>query len=58
MKYWSHDEGGQLTEAVRRHPHAVVLFDEVGIGPGRIVALDDHPPTLYQVHKHIWYLYI
>jgi ATP-dependent Clp protease ATP-binding subunit ClpB len=24
-----HDEGGQLTEAVRRRPYAVVLFDEV-----------------------------
>jgi ATP-dependent Clp protease ATP-binding subunit ClpB len=23
------DEGGQLTEAVRRHPYAVILFDEV-----------------------------
>jgi ATP-dependent Clp protease ATP-binding subunit ClpB len=27
--YIGHDEGGQLTEAVRRHPYAVVLFDEV-----------------------------
>jgi ATP-dependent Clp protease ATP-binding subunit ClpB len=27
--YIGHDDGGQLTEAVRRHPHAVVLFDEV-----------------------------
>ena len=25
----SHDEGGQLTEAVRRKPYSVVLFDEV-----------------------------
>ncbi len=24
-----YDEGGQLTEAVRRHPYCVVLFDEV-----------------------------
>jgi len=24
-----HDEGGQLTEAIRRKPYAVVLFDEV-----------------------------
>jgi len=24
-----HDEGGQLTEAVRRKPYCVVLFDEV-----------------------------
>jgi len=27
--YIGYDEGGQLTEAVRRRPHAVVLFDEV-----------------------------
>ncbi|HRE05745.1 MAG TPA: ATP-dependent chaperone ClpB [Opitutaceae bacterium] len=27
--YVGHDEGGQLTEAVRRKPYAVVLFDEV-----------------------------
>ena len=27
--YIGHDEGGQLTEAVRRRPYSVVLFDEV-----------------------------
>jgi ATP-dependent Clp protease ATP-binding subunit ClpB len=27
--YVGHDEGGQLTEAIRRNPYAVVLFDEV-----------------------------
>ena len=27
--YVGHDEGGQLTKAVRRHPYSVVLFDEV-----------------------------
>ncbi|KAH9253658.1 ATP-dependent chaperone ClpB [Batrachochytrium salamandrivorans] len=27
--YVGHEEGGQLTEAVRRHPFSVVLFDEV-----------------------------
>jgi ATP-dependent Clp protease ATP-binding subunit ClpB len=27
--YVGHEEGGQLTEAVRRRPHAVVLFDEI-----------------------------
>ncbi len=27
--YIGHDEGGQLTEAVRRRPYAVVLFDEI-----------------------------
>src|SRR5262249_45719142 len=27
--YVGYDEGGQLTEAVRRHPYAVVLLDEM-----------------------------
>jgi ATP-dependent Clp protease ATP-binding subunit ClpB len=27
--YIGHEEGGQLTEALRRHPYAVVLLDEV-----------------------------
>ncbi len=27
--YVGHDEGGQLTEAVRRRPYAVLLFDEI-----------------------------
>jgi ATP-dependent Clp protease ATP-binding subunit ClpB len=27
--YIGYDEGGQLTEAVRRRPHSVVLFDEI-----------------------------
>jgi ATP-dependent Clp protease ATP-binding subunit ClpB len=27
--YVGHEEGGQLTEALRRHPYAVVLLDEV-----------------------------
>ncbi|HVB60808.1 MAG TPA: ATP-dependent chaperone ClpB [Ktedonobacteraceae bacterium] len=27
--YIGYDEGGQLTEAVRRHPYCVVLFDEI-----------------------------
>ena len=29
--YVGYDEGGQLTEAVRRRPYAVVLFDEIVI---------------------------
>ncbi len=28
--YVGYDEGGQLTEMVRRHPYAVLLFDEIG----------------------------
>lgn len=27
--YVGHEEGGQLTEAVRRHPYTVILFDEI-----------------------------
>src|SRR5690606_28607459 len=27
--YVGYEEGGQLTEAVRRHPYSVLLFDEV-----------------------------
>lgn len=27
--YVGYDQGGQLTEAVRRHPYSVVLFDEI-----------------------------
>ncbi len=27
--YIGHDEGGQLTEAVRRHPYSIVLLDEI-----------------------------
>lgn len=27
--YVGYDEGGQLTEMIRRHPYAVVLFDEI-----------------------------
>ncbi len=27
--YIGHDEGGQLTEAVRRNPYSVILLDEV-----------------------------
>ena len=27
--YVGHDEGGQLTEAVRRNPYSVILLDEL-----------------------------
>lgn len=27
--YVGHDEGGQLTEKVRRKPYSVILFDEI-----------------------------
>ena len=34
--YVGHDEGGQLTEAVRRRPYGVVLFDEIEKAHGDI----------------------
>ena len=27
--YVGYDEGGQLSEQVRRHPYSVILFDEI-----------------------------
>jgi ATP-dependent Clp protease ATP-binding subunit ClpB len=41
--YIGHDEGGQLSEAVRRKPHSVVLFDEVEKAHPRVLS------TLLQV---------
>jgi len=29
LRYIGYDEGGQLTEAVRRRPYSVVLLDEI-----------------------------
>ena len=37
--YVGHDEGGQLTEAVRRRPYTVVLFDEVEKAHPRVLTL-------------------
>ena len=34
--YVGYDEGGQLTEKVRRKPFSVVLFDEVEKSPGHL----------------------
>ena len=35
--YVGYDQGGQLTEAVRRRPYSVVLFDEIEKAhPGRL----------------------
>lgn len=31
--YIGHDEAGQLTEAVRRHPYTIILFDEIEKSP-------------------------
>lgn len=43
--YIGYDEGGQLTEAVRRRPYSVVLFDEVR-------SLTDCP-SLWIIHHRI-----
>jgi len=37
--YIGHDEGGQLTEAVRRRPYTVILFDEVEKAHPRVLSL-------------------
>jgi ATP-dependent Clp protease ATP-binding subunit ClpB len=37
--YVGHDEGGQLTEAVRRRPYTVVLFDEIEKAHPRVLAI-------------------
>lgn len=37
--YIGHEEGGQLTEAVRRRPYTVVLFDEVEKAHPRVLTL-------------------
>lgn len=37
--YVGHDEGGQLTEAVRRRPYTVILFDEVEKAHPRVLTL-------------------
>jgi ATP-dependent Clp protease ATP-binding subunit ClpB len=37
--YIGHDEGGQLTEAVRRKPYTVVLFDEVEKAHPRVLTI-------------------
>jgi ATP-dependent Clp protease ATP-binding subunit ClpB len=37
--YIGHDEGGQLTEAVRRKPYTVVLFDEIEKAHPRVLTV-------------------
>jgi ATP-dependent Clp protease ATP-binding subunit ClpB len=37
--YIGYDEGGQLTEAVRRHPYSVILFDEIEKAHGDVFNL-------------------
>ena len=54
--YVGYDEGGQLTEAVRRRPYAVVLFDEVEKADemyGRLMLLK---PTHSDLHSYGAYL--
>jgi len=42
--YVGYEEGGQLTEAVRRKPHSIVLLDEIEIifGPEPSVMFGDN----------------
>ena len=52
--YVGYDEGGQLTEAVRRRPYSVILFDEVEKAHGDVFnvllqILDDGRVTDSQV---------
>ena len=54
--YVGYSEGGQLTEAVRRRPYSVVLFDEVEKAHGDVFnillqILDDGRVTDSQVRK-------
>ena len=37
--YVGYDEGGQLTEKVRRRPYSVVLLDEIEKGPSRCLSI-------------------
>merc|ERR1711959_71279 len=37
--YVGHEEGGQLTEAIRRRPYSVVLFDEMEKAPSEVFNL-------------------
>lgn len=37
--YIGHDEGGQLTEAVRRRPYTVILFDEIEKAHPRVLTV-------------------
>ena len=37
--YVGYEEGGQLTEAVRKHPYAVILFDEIEKAHGEVFNL-------------------
>ena len=51
--YVGYDEGGQLTEAIRRRPYAVVLFDEIekahpDVFNVLLQVLDDGPPDRRQ----------
>jgi hypothetical protein len=44
--YIGHEEGGQLTEAVRRRPYSVVLLDEVEKAHREVRAPNIPPQTL------------
>ena len=38
--YVGHEQGGQLTEVLRRHPYSVVLFDEMEKAHPQVGALE------------------
>ena len=42
--YVGHEEGGQLNDAIRTHPHSVVLFDEIEKA---------HPRVLEEFNKRL-----
>ena len=46
--YVGYDEGGQLTEAVRRKPYSVVLFDEISGQNGGLQEYDHHHDIQYR----------
>jgi len=53
-----HDEGGQLTDAIRTHPYSVVLFDEIEKAHPRVLDLflqifDEGIPVLALTHFRV-----
>jgi ATP-dependent Clp protease ATP-binding subunit ClpC len=54
--YVGYQQGGQLTEAVRRAPHSVILFDEVGLLKASVFGVrDDNSMAAMRLltHTHI-----
>lgn len=51
--YVGHDEGGQLTEAVRRRPYSVVLLDEVEKVQVLLLRCDLNAAASNSVQQHV-----